>query len=279
MGKNIFCIALCLLLVHAGLSAKNLIENGEFDDGLNHWTSGWINTGEGADVAFDVNSDGLLSGDNCWQIEVYSGTATDYNIQRTQDLPLTAGKTYSLSFMGTFDGAGESINITVVFENGSPDYFRYLDEQIELLKSAEEYGPFECTPDTTDEEVELKFFLGGNDNVFIYLDAIVVDDGEPETAVDDMPDAAMPEGLVLEQNYPNPFNPATRIYYHVPEASRVRLTVLDLTGREIAALVDDVQSAGPHTVEFSGRDLSSGTYLYRLQTAGRTVTKRMMLLK
>lgn len=272
--------AVCVLLVAVSLQAKNLIQNGEFDDGLNHWGSGWINTGAGAEVTFDVNEDGLLSGDNCWQMNVLNGTDTDYYIQRTQDCPITAGNTYELSFMGTFDGSQESINIIAALENGEDgEYFRYIDETIELLKSAEEYGPFVYTAEEDDPEVDLKFFVGGNDNVIIYLDAIVVDDGLPETGVGASPEDLLPDKVILDQNYPNPFNPSTRIFYHVPEASRVRMTVFDLQGREITTLVDAFQSAGSYVTEFSGRDLPSGSYFYRLESDNQIITKRMMLLK
>jgi parallel beta-helix repeat protein len=65
----------------------------------------------------------------------------------------------------------------------------------------------------------------------------------------------------MDQNFPNPFNPSTQIQYSVPEASQVRIVVLDVRGREIATLVDDVVSEGTHTLSFSAANLATGVYL------------------
>jgi predicted acyl esterase len=90
---------------------------------------------------------------------------------------------------------------------------------------------------------------------------------------------AVPRVMMLAQNYPNPLNPTTEIAYEIPEAADVRLRVYDLLGREVAALVNEPQAAGRHTVRFDASRLASGTYLYRLQVGTRAVTRRMMVLK
>jgi hypothetical protein len=83
----------------------------------------------------------------------------------------------------------------------------------------------------------------------------------------------------LCQNKPNPFNPATKIDYAVTGNSRVRLTVFDLKGREIATLVDGLKPAGRHSVTFDARNLKSGVYFYKLQTDDATITRKMLLVK
>jgi hypothetical protein len=89
-----------------------------------------------------------------------------------------------------------------------------------------------------------------------------------------------PAEAVLYQNYPNPFNGVTHITYDVPVDGVVRLTVFNLLGQKIAALVNDVQKAKRgYNVSFDGSDLPSGVYLYRLSTASTTLTKKFMLLK
>lgn len=88
-----------------------------------------------------------------------------------------------------------------------------------------------------------------------------------------------PETYALEQNYPNPFNPQTTIGFNVPTASEVRLTVFDMLGREISVLVNGVVPSGRHEVVFEAGDLPSGTYLYRLEAAGQTITKTLVLMK
>ena len=93
-------------------------------------------------------------------------------------------------------------------------------------------------------------------------------------------DAELPSTIALEQNYPNPFNPSTTIEFKVDQAQRVRLSVFDLLGREVAVLIDGVQAAGTYRTSFDARNMASGLYLYQLQTeTGSTLTKTMMLLK
>ncbi|HEX2982458.1 MAG TPA: T9SS type A sorting domain-containing protein [Ignavibacteriales bacterium] len=83
----------------------------------------------------------------------------------------------------------------------------------------------------------------------------------------------------LEQNYPNPFNPETNISVVLPKSGYVKLTVYDLTGREISKLYQGELTSGRHNFKFSGSALSSGIYFYRLESAGLTQTKKMLLLK
>lgn len=91
-------------------------------------------------------------------------------------------------------------------------------------------------------------------------------------------EAALPEGFALGQNYPNPFNPVTTIGFSMGETSTVYLAVYDVLGREVAVLVDGVQSAGQHEVRFDAAGLQTGTYLYRLSVDGRVAQTRQLVL-
>ena len=97
------------------------------------------------------------------------------------------------------------------------------------------------------------------------------------TSID--PADELPVSVALAQNYPNPFNPATSIRFELPEAQSVMLEVFDMSGRQIATLASGVHQAGSHEVKFDASDLSSGVYLYRLQTAAGTLTRKFTLLK
>ncbi len=92
----------------------------------------------------------------------------------------------------------------------------------------------------------------------------------------------------LEQNYPNPFNPSTTIEYTLPEDSRVTLKVYNTLGQEVATLIDhQTQLAGDQSADFSGENLPSGVYFYRLRaekvSAGSAPVlmqvKKMLLVK
>ena len=91
--------------------------------------------------------------------------------------------------------------------------------------------------------------------------------------------AEVPTGFMLAQNYPNPFNPTTAIHFDLPEAAQVLLVVYDVTGREVARLVEQPLSAGPHAVTWEASGLPSGVYLYRLTAGAFTKTRAMTLLK
>lgn len=92
-------------------------------------------------------------------------------------------------------------------------------------------------------------------------------------------DEELPRTVRLLQNYPNPFNPTTTLEYEIATPQRVTLSVHDMLGRRVAVLVDGMRAAGPHEVAFDASDLPSGTYIYRLRTAGGTVTRVMTLAK
>lgn len=83
----------------------------------------------------------------------------------------------------------------------------------------------------------------------------------------------------LQQNYPNPFNPTTQIRYSIPAETHVTLKIFNLLGNEVAKLVDEVKPEGEYSVKFNASSLSSGIYIYRLQTNYFTVTKKMTFIK
>jgi len=83
----------------------------------------------------------------------------------------------------------------------------------------------------------------------------------------------------LEQNYPNPFNPTTQITYSIPVQSHVKLNIYNVLGNEVATLVDEEKPAGEYSVKFDASALSSGIYIYRLQTDYSIITKKMTFIK
>jgi hypothetical protein len=86
--------------------------------------------------------------------------------------------------------------------------------------------------------------------------------------------------FVLFQNYPNPFNPGTKITYSLKSDGKIRLSVYDLLGREVAVPVNNERkTAGWHEVSFDAANLPSGVYFYKLQTESSIDSKRMVLIK
>ena len=96
------------------------------------------------------------------------------------------------------------------------------------------------------------------------------------------PDLPMPEysdQAQLGPALPNPFNPVTRFVYWLPRSEFVKLSIFDVAGRLVDRIVEEVQPRGEHIVVWDARGLSSGVYFYRLETAGFSKTRKMILLK
>ena len=94
----------------------------------------------------------------------------------------------------------------------------------------------------------------------------------------------IPDKFNLYQNYPNPFNPVTNIRFEIPsdvkrKTSDVKLTIYDIVGKEIVALVNEELNPGSYEVKFDGTNLPSGIYFYRLTTDDFSQTKKMFLIK
>jgi flagellar hook assembly protein FlgD len=88
----------------------------------------------------------------------------------------------------------------------------------------------------------------------------------------------------LYQNFPNPFNPTTTIRFLLPEQSPIKLSILDLLGRSVVTILDEVKPAGDHVVGWNGRDesgiqVSSGVYYYRLVTPTHIMSRKLVLLR
>ncbi|MDQ3019927.1 MAG: T9SS type A sorting domain-containing protein [Bacteroidota bacterium] len=89
----------------------------------------------------------------------------------------------------------------------------------------------------------------------------------------------VPDEYAIFQNYPNPFNPATKIKFNIPELTNLKLTVFDVTGKEVENLVNTKLSPGTYEYTWNAVMYSSGVYFYRIQTDAFIETKRMILLK
>jgi hypothetical protein len=89
----------------------------------------------------------------------------------------------------------------------------------------------------------------------------------------------VPGVFALDQNYPNPFNPNTTIGFAIPKAGFVTLTVYNTLGQEVATVVRGEMVAGRYNASFDASSLSSGMYMYRLNSGDYTSVRKMMLLK
>ena len=117
----------------------------------------------------------------------------------------------------------------------------------------------------------------------------VVDPSSNKTALQIQSKISSPTGVeeapvvvdefVLEQNYPNPFNPSTMISFTILSDQLITLKVFNALGEEVKTLVNGNLSKGTHSINFNADGLSSGFYLYKLESGNQVQVRKMMLLK
>ena len=114
----------------------------------------------------------------------------------------------------------------------------------------------------------------GND----YIGSAYVLDKIVPTAVETAVESS--QGYMLSAAYPNPFNPRALVPFEVPEVAHVRLTLVDIFGREVAILLNRQVAAGSHEAVLDGGHLASGVYLVRLEAEGIIhATQKVLLLR
>ena len=116
----------------------------------------------------------------------------------------------------------------------------------------------------------------------------VYDEGESEMVVvnvySDVNENEISVITKLEDNFPNPFNPTTEISFSIKEAGNAKIDIFNVKGQKVKTLLDNQLPAGRHAVIWSGQDdsgndVTSGVYFYKMDAAGYSEIKKMILLK
>lgn len=89
----------------------------------------------------------------------------------------------------------------------------------------------------------------------------------------------IPDDYSMSQNYPNPFNPTTNIGFRIAEFGFVTIKVFDITGKEVALLVNEDLDPGRYNVDFDASQYSSGIYFYTISAGDFSQTRKMILIK
>jgi hypothetical protein len=103
------------------------------------------------------------------------------------------------------------------------------------------------------------------DGQFEYSDIVEVD--------------VLPTKFELSQNYPNPFNPSTIIRFSLPKETQLKINIYNMLGELVETLAEGTYEAGYHKVSFNASSLSSGAYIYRVESSEFVQVKKMLLLK
>lgn len=133
---------------------------------------------------------------------------------------------------------------------------------------------------TTTESKSYNFYISNLPSQKTYYRLKQVDfDGTFEYSSSVEVDGVIPAEFSLKQNYPNPFNPSTKIGFTLPSESNVKISIYNLIGQKVAEVVNSKFTAGNHSIDFNGSNLSSGIYLYKIEAGSFSSVKKMQLIK
>jgi len=164
-------------------------------------------------------------------------------------------------------------SLTTTNYNGDPcdDYYNiYLDpllaapyqhdfslqEGSPCINAGDPLAPFD--PDNTYTDMGMHYF-----------DVLGIEPG-PKASVKD---------FSLISCFPNPFNPTTVFNFGLTTAGHVELSIFDISGRKVAALIDGFRNAGSYQVTFDGTGLASGIYIYQLNSERQSHMGKLIYLK
>ena len=105
----------------------------------------------------------------------------------------------------------------------------------------------------------------------------IIDDGSCILDIDDL--QIIPEIFSIFNIYPNPFNPITTIKYGLPDYGLVNIFIYDISGRQVAKLMNNIQTPGFHSVVWEASSYPSGLYFIRMVCNNFTDTRKILLIK
>jgi hypothetical protein len=135
---------------------------------------------------------------------------------------------------------------------------------------------------------EVPVLIASSEHFILEWTGSVVEGEKDKNETGLMAQPRLPKALALSQNYPNPFNPSTTIAFDIPgtpgEKQHVEVTVYDIRGRRVSALIKSELEPGSYKLHWDGRDdrgskVSSGIYLYTLRAGERIFTRKMTVIK
>lgn len=224
-------------------------------------------------IIFDSNSDGQL--DTTW---------TTFDPPQTfMVLPLMVGSEWTETVTSSTRSVAGSGSTTLEVHGEVEGWGDLVlpDRTLEALRvrrtTSQDVGggvlfSFSIIEFKTNSTYQANISLDNNDNIQSANYGYVEDQGSVAS------EKVIATGFDLQPNYPNPFSQSTVIPFDVEQPGMMRLTVVDLLGREVLRPVDGVMAAGRHHVRIDGSGLTSGLYLYRL-TSGSGVRVGQMVVQ
>ena len=161
-------------------------------------------------------------------------------------------------------GSKEGWETILSYDSGTITDAYYNEQSAELINYANKLVQLAFVLDCTEYHTSSK---------------AIIDDFSISTKDNSSIEEIIPESTVLYQNYPNPFNPNTTIKFFNKNAGSVKLSVFNIKGELVQNLVNRNMQEGNHSINFNASNLNSGVYYYTLQTAEKSITKKMIMVK
>jgi len=238
-------------------------------------------------------SNGSLINDNTYEFDILIKSTdenfelTSYQCALTFNTEIINGGNLDFSFM---EGTSELSNIPFggiginSSDNNQEITFGSMAGNDNITGIFKRVGRFRLINSLPFENNELNFAWNFEGTITTILTgATFINITEPDNHINDIVAGIENELLndyQLEQNYPNPFNPSTKIRFGLKEVGKVKLVIFNLLGEMVDEIINNEMPAGVHEIEFSGNNLASGIYIYKLDVQDKfTSIKKMTLLK
>ncbi len=281
--KKILLITITIILLSTTLKGQwaNKWESATLTTGV---VSGWVafkqNGDQWEERFYEINATSFI---------VYSGqfsNNSNYTYNFTAEEQTAGNQIYSVGYDLTGDGI---VEFYVLSYYGSSDNYREAFKVIDIttgstlfeMNNASYYYSYPVIWDI-DNDGMLECTFTRSDypdyNGYTYE---VYDTGAPTSA---KIGEYVQLNYSLEQNYPNPFNPSTIIEYSVPEADYIDIKIYNINGELVKNLFSGNVNPGSYKIKWNGRNefgnrVASGTYFYQLSAKGKTISKKMLLIK
>lgn len=228
-------------------------------------------TGGSAEPPYDLSTGTVCDGDRLMRLVRVSGDAV-YPSE-----PITAGPTGQDLFV-TYDppNVGISAHVTATIVNQTTETFEHA-----LVKFRVPADSLPCAV----EGGELTQTIVEGDMAVCYARATIPSQGVATVTIEPVPQS-LPDGTIalLKQNFPNPARAGTTIRFVLAFPADVRIDVFDVAGRRVRTLRHEEYQAGEHEVPWDlrnedGLGVASGIYFYRLEAGGKSIAKKLAVIK
>ncbi len=230
----------------------NMIKNNDFSSGMSNWN-------------FNVQNSASASanaGSNECHIQIQQGGSNYNDIELSQNaLMLYHGQTYVFKFDARADHARI---IDARIESTNPPYTNFGRIEPSYIQTTSEHQSFTFEMENVTTNQTRVVFSVGSATGDVYIDNVVLMRID-QTAVPPELSASQPKEFALDPVYPNPFNPDATISFALPVRSQVTLEIIDILGRTVGTITNEILSPGHYTRQFHANRLSSGVYFCRLQ--------------